>query len=575
MYQIESLRLLKRGKLIREEMHFTVGANLIVDTTPIISDEEYIKTGNSVGKTTVLKVIDFLLGASRTVFVKKESQTITNNFLLDNNVSFSATFADGDNVVVLERGFDSKGKVYNKVDGEKTKNVEEYITKLSTVFFDGMINTHTAPSLRQLMARVMRYGSKSVEETFKYLNDATSSRVYESIYLYLFGYQTSNSQSVKELDSELAIEMGFQNKLKSELDLNQLLAQEKVLQIRVSELKKMQDSILENPEYEASLREAVEIKANLSTVNQRISNINIKNSLLNKQRVDLSNEPALATEEELKELYIDAERLVGSLPRKFSELVEFVSKMRIKRLEFAMENLSENERILDVLTHQRDSLVVKLENLEEMIGHDYATLPDVIRSYATEVEKLARVQERLRQLREVSNRISSLKTKLDLSDQTIYSPEVKQQIDLTLADFSEHYLNKVFKKLYGDDSEAIVYSSIGQNQKTKAKFYTFGINDSIQADSPGTKQAITVAFDIAYLLFARKHNINTPNFVVTDRKELVDLRQIRALVKFANDNDIQLILPILNDKISQDVKQQSNIVVSLNQDDKLFRIESK
>ena len=47
------------GTIIRN-IQFHAGLNLIVDETPIVSGKE---TGNNVGKTTVLKLIDFCLGA--------------------------------------------------------------------------------------------------------------------------------------------------------------------------------------------------------------------------------------------------------------------------------------------------------------------------------------------------------------------------------------------------------------------------------------------------------------------------------------------------------------------------------
>jgi uncharacterized protein YydD (DUF2326 family) len=48
------------GTIIRE-IPFSLGLNLVIDETPTENGRE---TGNNVGKTTVLKLIDFCLGAS-------------------------------------------------------------------------------------------------------------------------------------------------------------------------------------------------------------------------------------------------------------------------------------------------------------------------------------------------------------------------------------------------------------------------------------------------------------------------------------------------------------------------------
>lgn len=51
---------IKTPKEIIREMDFKAGLNLIIDDTDDVSSKT---TGNNVGKTTVLKLIDFCLGA--------------------------------------------------------------------------------------------------------------------------------------------------------------------------------------------------------------------------------------------------------------------------------------------------------------------------------------------------------------------------------------------------------------------------------------------------------------------------------------------------------------------------------
>ena len=58
---LKSIVISKIGGEIIRDIFFRDGLNLIVDETPTISGKE---TGNNVGKTTVLKLIDFCLGAS-------------------------------------------------------------------------------------------------------------------------------------------------------------------------------------------------------------------------------------------------------------------------------------------------------------------------------------------------------------------------------------------------------------------------------------------------------------------------------------------------------------------------------
>ena len=56
---IRSLKISTPDEVIRE-MNFHLGLNLIIDNTPITNEQ---LTGNNVGKTTVLKLVVFCLGA--------------------------------------------------------------------------------------------------------------------------------------------------------------------------------------------------------------------------------------------------------------------------------------------------------------------------------------------------------------------------------------------------------------------------------------------------------------------------------------------------------------------------------
>ena len=55
---LKSLRIENNGGIIRD-IQFNAGLNLIVDETPT---EQLQSTGNNVGKTTVLRLIDVCLG---------------------------------------------------------------------------------------------------------------------------------------------------------------------------------------------------------------------------------------------------------------------------------------------------------------------------------------------------------------------------------------------------------------------------------------------------------------------------------------------------------------------------------
>ena len=101
-------------KLIRD-IRFHNGINLIVDDTPT---EDGKATGNNVGKTTVLKLIDFCLGAeAKGIYSDQENKgneyKIVKDFLIENKVRISLVLKDDilqaeSREVLIERNFLSR-----------------------------------------------------------------------------------------------------------------------------------------------------------------------------------------------------------------------------------------------------------------------------------------------------------------------------------------------------------------------------------------------------------------------------------------------------------------------------------
>ena len=83
---LKSLEI-KKGDVVIQYLEFRKGINLIVDKS------EGRITGNSVGKTTVLKLIDFCFGAVKKIIWedpenKKELYCVVKNYLIDKEVFY-------------------------------------------------------------------------------------------------------------------------------------------------------------------------------------------------------------------------------------------------------------------------------------------------------------------------------------------------------------------------------------------------------------------------------------------------------------------------------------------------------
>ena len=82
---------------IIREINFTNGLNLILDDTP---SDDTKSTGNNVGKTTVLKLIDFCLGSNPNIIFtdtenKKDVYTLVKEFLTDEQITITLILTEG------------------------------------------------------------------------------------------------------------------------------------------------------------------------------------------------------------------------------------------------------------------------------------------------------------------------------------------------------------------------------------------------------------------------------------------------------------------------------------------------
>jgi hypothetical protein len=90
--------------------------------------------------------------------------------------------------------------------------------------------------------------------------------------------------------------------------------------------------------------------------------------------------------------------------------------------------------------------------------------------------------------------------------------------------------------------------------------------------STGKKKGQIAAFDFAYIQFADDLDINCLHFILHDQLENIHDNQLSTLIDVANGINGQYIVPILRDKIPEniDISQYERLVLS--QEDKLFKL---
>lgn len=175
------------------------GANFIVDkNTP--NERE---TGNSIGKSTVAKIIDLCFSGKSVSSLYTDSETKNKDVAIEKYLSNKKLEAelelvaqDGQ-VYTLTCSLFRNG--YRKINGQKYTQ-QDYLSKLNEIVFD---LKEQNPTFKQLISKFVRINSNSDEHIFKFLSFASNS-VYESIYSFLFKLASDDIVALKaSLEEEL------------------------------------------------------------------------------------------------------------------------------------------------------------------------------------------------------------------------------------------------------------------------------------------------------------------------------------------------------------------------------------
>ena len=103
----------------------------------------------------------------------------------------------------------------------------------------------------------------------------------------------------------------------------------------------------------------------------------------------------------------------------------------------------------------------------------------------------------------------------------------------------------------------------------------FELNISTVSGNPGTgkKKGQIAAFDLAYIQFADELGINCLHFILHDQIENVHDNQITSLLnEIVSNINCQYVLPVLRDKLPDDINIEEFQILSLSQEEKLFKI---
>lgn len=573
------LKLLKietEDEVLRE-LHFHKGINLIVDDTPTSSnDTNELKTGNNVGKTTVLKLIDFCFGAkAKNIYTDPENERqdyeLVKNFLIDYKVVVTLVLKkdlddDDSDEIVIRRNFLSRNKVLRQVN-DKNCTEGEFEEQIKKLLFPDIVEAK--PTLRQLLSHNIRYSDESIGHTMKVLNRYTKDVEYETLYLYLFGCKFEGGQKKQELLTKIGQEVSFKERLEKKQTKNAYEAALALVEREIQKLNEKKANLNINENYEEDLAHYTQIKYEKNKTAELISNLEIRMNIIVETQRDMEQEMSDIDLQQLRQIYFQAGTQFEKIQHTFEELVVYHNNMVAEKIRFISKELPElNDKIID----ERKRLDILCEEEREYAtivsqGDAFAELEKLIEELNEKYRQKGEYESIISQMEDVDTNIKQYREKLAEIDQTIFSENFENTVKEQINKFNV-YFSDVSKKLYGETYAIKYETEINKKQQKMYKFSTFNANMS-----SGKKQGEILCFDLAYVQFADREKMPCVHFLLNDKKELVHDNQLVNVMDYISDKNVQFVASILKDKLPDKLKKKEFYVIELSQDDKLLRIE--
>jgi uncharacterized protein YydD (DUF2326 family) len=572
---LKSLRIENSVGIIRD-IQFNAGLNLIVDETPT---DQLQSTGNNVGKTTVLRLIDVCLGGDpRRVFTDPENQKSeyaeVKAFLIDTRVLVTLTLCDSlvaesPNDLVIERNFLPRNQLVRRINGHAYSEVEFELYLRAHLFPE---DNGTKPTFRQIISHNIRYREPAVSNTLRTLDGYTRKDEYEALYLFLLGAAFEHGDRKQELTTKLRTETAFKQRLEGrqtkaefEISLNLLLDEIKDLEARRAAFKQSSD-------VDSQISRLGEIKYQKGAVASELARLKLRHDLVREAVTDVRAQKSQVDVGELRKLYNEVSDHLKNLTKTFDDLVSFHNRMVEEKVRYIAKDLPRlAEQILEKEAELRQLSRVEIELVEVVSSSgDFEDMEAVVLALNDRHRRRGEFEVVIEQLTVVEEEISEVRNELSDLDRELFSDESSASIYAQIRKFNKHFA-AVSQELYGEKYALKVERGASRTGQQNFEFSCFSTNFST-----GKKQGEITCFDIAYTIFADEAEIPCYHFLLNDKKELMhdnQLERIGRLVERRSDQ-VQFVASILRDKLPPGLNNEEFFVVKLSQTDKLFRIES-
>lgn len=562
---LRSLTIHNEDVLIREIL-FHKGINLIVDER---TSKDKTESGNGVGKTTVLRLIDFCLdGSGSNIYIDPEFKNKNKKietFLKENNILITLELIeDLDNnnskLITIQRNFLSYKQKIQKVNRETLSN-DEFSSTLKELIYE---TTEKQPTLKQLKSKNVRDEKNKLTQTIRVLpQNITTDAIYESLHLFWFGIDIDTSKD--KLVRDKNIEEKLQTRLRKESNLSQINQSLIIINKQIEVLNKRKELFNLNEKYEEELHGLNNIKSNINKVSTNLSRLELRKELILESKVDFEKDITNINIDQIKRMYEKAKSFIPNIQRTFEETVSFHNEMIQQKVAYITEELPALEHEINQLKRSLNYLIIQEKSTSESLNKSgvIEDLQLIINDLNIYYEKKGNFEEQKRLWEKSNDKLNQLNDKLEKINKNIISKD--ELIQQRIVEFNA-YFSDISSRLDG------VHSLLSADNE--GGIYKFKIDNIEGNPGTGSKKSQMASFDLAYIKFADTLKIPCLHFILQDQIENVHSNQIsNLLTEIVDEVNCQYVLPVLRDKLPSNIDITPFEILSLSQSDKLFKVE--
>lgn len=562
---LKSLIIEDQSGIIRE-IFFKKGLNLIVDETV---SARRSASGNNVGKTTVVRLIDFCLGGDgKNIYqdteFKGRANTKIEKYLTDEDVVIEVLLVndwDGDEGVTIRRNFLKGRDRILEVNGENcNKNQLDSILKEKVFDYKG-----ERPTFRQIISRNIREREDRLTNTIRVLGGYATKEDLEALYLFWLGIPNPSAKEKEDLSNKIKEESRLQKRLEEEYNESQVHQASQIIDLEISKLEEIKDKFKEEGGYEEQIQALNSIRSEMLSCSERLSRLTMRKSLIEESRDDLENEKSKIDTENVRRMYERASKLNLDLQKTFEEVLSHHNNMVNEKVKFITSELPSLIKEIEDLTKKFRELSDKKKDLQRNVSKvKYVESLEEVGIKLNQLhERKGELDEQGRMWKKTKEKMSELSERMDKIKGGLH--DLEDLIDERISIFNKEFV-EFSEKLYGE--KFILSKEIEDG-------YLDLLIASLEGNlGTGKKKGQIAAFDLAYINFCNTIGIRCLNFIVHDQIENIHDNQISSLLKDIVDGvDCQYIVPVLKDKLPEDHDWSSDEVLVLSQDDKLFKLD--